>query len=257
MTEHAGFQKLNRAKRAYEEVANQIRAEILQGHLKLSDRLPTERELAEQVGVSRVVVREAIRTLELSGFLKVRSGAGGGVFVAQDYDRPIVESITNLMATGEVKFEDLFTVRMLVESYAVEHLARHGTMESFQQLRDLLEEAEQARKRGENIRSYNIRYHRLIVRMCENYLLTIMGEIALTMTTDHLSSVASKGLSRTHFSLHTEILQALMARDAVRAKQIVEQDIRTLQKVLADKNSSPKSAAPSSRRAATARATKI
>ena len=55
------FEPLERRKKAYEEVADKIRDRILQKEVKLNDRLPSEREMAEQFVVSRVVVREAIR----------------------------------------------------------------------------------------------------------------------------------------------------------------------------------------------------
>ncbi|MDD2737228.1 MAG: FadR/GntR family transcriptional regulator [Desulfuromonadaceae bacterium] len=235
MTETSGFTKLNRSKRAYEEVANQIRAEIRKGNLKLSDQLPTERELSEQLGVSRVVVREAIRTLELSGFLRVKTGSGGGVFVAQDYDRPIIDLVTNLVASGEVNMEDLFTVRILVESYAIDHLAGNASPETLKPFLDLLDETEAAKSEGENIRSYNIRFHRLLVRTCGNFLLMVMGEIALALTSERISSVASKELSSSHYSFHKEILKSIKAGDAASAKQIVVGDIKTLLKVLAEK----------------------
>jgi len=111
------FTSLGQGK-AYEKVADQIRERIFAGQLRLSDRLPAERDMAAQFGVSRVVVREAIRTLELSGLLTVKKGAKGGIFVAQDYDRPISDSIVNLLAGGEASLEDLFDIRLLVEPYA-------------------------------------------------------------------------------------------------------------------------------------------
>ena len=63
-------------------------------------RLPTERELAEQFGVSRSAVREAIRALERTGLVTVRKEPRGGIFVAHDCDRPINGSIANLLAGG-------------------------------------------------------------------------------------------------------------------------------------------------------------
>ena len=111
------FTSLGQGK-AYKKVADQIRQRIFAWHLRLSDRLPAERDLAAQFGVSRVVVREAIRTLEFSGLLTVKKGAKGGIFVVQDYDRPISHSIVNLLSGGHVSLENLFEIRQLIEPYA-------------------------------------------------------------------------------------------------------------------------------------------
>ena len=93
---------------AYLDVAEHIRTKILRDKMGLFQRLPSERDLAAQFGVSRVVVREAVRTLEASGLVTIKKGTKGGIFVAQDYERPIVDTITNLLTGGEVKLENLF-----------------------------------------------------------------------------------------------------------------------------------------------------
>jgi GntR family transcriptional regulator, transcriptional repressor for pyruvate dehydrogenase complex len=105
------FQSLGR-RSAYLEVAERIRATIFKDKLALFQRMPSERDLAAQFGVSRVVVREAIRTLETSGLVTVKKGPKGGIFVTQDYERPIVDTITNLLAGGEATLDDLFEMRL-------------------------------------------------------------------------------------------------------------------------------------------------
>lgn len=229
------FKKLNRRKKAYQEVADLIRGEILKGRLTLAQRLPTEEQLAEQFGVSRSVVREAIRILELTGFLKVSKGAKGGIFVAQDYDRPVIDSIGNMMQAGDIKFVDLFTVRRIIESYAVQHLARAGSAADFAQLHAILAEQAAAAARGENIRSYNIRFHRLIVRLTDNALLAVVGETAIALITEQLAEVASTDLSGEHLEMHGQLLDALTARDAGLADEVLARDISSLERVMASR----------------------
>ena len=62
-------------------IVNQLKAAILSGRFKPGERMPTERELTEQFQVSRVVVREAIRELEIKGFVKILQGPSGGAYV--------------------------------------------------------------------------------------------------------------------------------------------------------------------------------
>jgi len=231
----AVFPKLNRQKKAYEEVANFIGGEILKGKLTLGQRLPSEQELALQFGISRTVVREAIRTLEGTGFVTVKKGQRGGVFIAQDYDKPVIDSIGHMVAAGEVSFDDLFVVRSLVEGYAVDQLALHGSEEEFSQLKALLDEAEEALADSEHIRSYNIRFHRMIVRLCGNPLLAVIGETAVTTISAQLAPLASRATSLEHLSMHRELLSAIMKRDLGLAKNLLNQDINSLRLLMAKK----------------------
>ena len=66
-----------RSQRAFEEIAEQIRNELVQGRLGVGSRLPSERALAEQFGVSRNTLREALRSLEHAGLLRLQKGATG------------------------------------------------------------------------------------------------------------------------------------------------------------------------------------
>jgi GntR family transcriptional repressor for pyruvate dehydrogenase complex len=229
------FPKVDKRKKAYEGIADYIRGEILAGHLTLGQRLPTEQELAEQFGSSRTVVREAIRTLEGTGFVTVKKGNTGGIFIAQNYDKPVIDSIRHMVAAGEVSFGDLFVVRSLVECYAAEHLALHGGKEEFGQLEALLDAADQALADGEGIRHFNIRFHRTIVRLCGNPVLVVIGETAITTIMEQVAPIASQELSLTHRGMHRQILKALMDGDAGLAKTLIDNDIKSLRLEMAEK----------------------
>jgi GntR family transcriptional repressor for pyruvate dehydrogenase complex len=222
------FKNIGRNIKAYEEITNQVRKKIFSGTLKLGQRLPTEREMAKQFGLSRVVVREAIRTLELSGFVTVKKGARGGIFVAQDYERPIEEMIANLMNSGEVSLKDLFEVRAIIESYAAARAAEVGTEEEFDKLSNLIEEACQESTKGTNIRSYNIRFHRLILGMTHNLVLSMVGETVLSMLSEQIKDLFSPEISLEVLEKHKIILKAIIQRDADVVARLVAEDIKAL-----------------------------
>jgi len=222
------FRQLGRRK-AYEEVADQIRERIFGAAVKTGDRLPTERDLAVQFGVSRVVVREAVRALELSGLLLVKKGPKGGLFVAEDHQRPITDSIGNLLARGEARLMDLFEVRKLIEPYAAERVARIGTAKDFAALAAMVELADAAHGSGEAIRELNIELHRHIIRMARNPVLAAVGETVLLMLSERLKPVKSRA-SGVALHLHKELLDAFRRRDAAAARAIMEKDIASVGK---------------------------
>src|ERR687886_1846181 len=87
--------------RASSDVVAQIREAILSGRVKPGDRLPTERELAAQFGVSRVTIRDALRALEAGGLIRVRVGGNGGPYVAEPDIAQLSDSLgTHLQLRG-------------------------------------------------------------------------------------------------------------------------------------------------------------
>lgn len=213
---------------AYEEVADQIRERIFAQHLRLSDRLPAERDLATQFGVSRVVVREAIRTLELNGLLTIKKGAKGGIFVAQDYDRPISDSIVNLLAGGEASLKNLFEVRQLIEPFAASRAAVLGSGEDFDRLAAVLAEAELEHAKGGSIRALNIEFHRLVIRMSGNPIVSVVGETVLLLLNERIKHIPSRETSEAVLGQHKKILAALRQRQPEKARMIMAKDINAV-----------------------------
>ncbi len=243
-TDQPLFRKLWR-KKAYMEVAEQIRDKIFSDKLKLFQRLPSERDLAEQFGVSRVVVREAIRTLESSGLLTVKKGPKGGIFVAQDYERPIVDSITNLLAGGEASLDNLFEVRLLIEPYAAARVAELGTDADFDALEAKLAEAEREHDADESLRHRYIEFHREILRLSRNPLLGILGETVLLVLYDRVKEVVSADTSAVGLAMHQRLVQALRKRQGAEARKIMSEDIATLSRRFAELSARPaKTAVP-------------
>jgi DNA-binding FadR family transcriptional regulator len=73
-----------RSTRLFEEICDQIRGQLSLGKIGPGDKLPAERDLADQFGVSRSAVREALRTLEVSGLIELRKGPKGGAFMLEE-----------------------------------------------------------------------------------------------------------------------------------------------------------------------------
>jgi GntR family transcriptional repressor for pyruvate dehydrogenase complex len=101
-------------KRLYEQVVEQIREGIIAGHFHDGDQLPTERELTTQLGVSRTVVREAMRALEREGLVKVEPGRG--TFVRRDSSQAMKRSLSMMVRTGQAgEWEYLVELREILE----------------------------------------------------------------------------------------------------------------------------------------------
>ena len=123
-------------RRLYQDVVRQIRNLIDEGTLKPGDRLPSERELAEQLQVSRSSLREAMRTLELQGLVVSRPGAG--TFVSNDTNGSVADALTAYLADGKDALKDVFEMRHILEPQMAALAAGRATPEDLQRLEQML-----------------------------------------------------------------------------------------------------------------------
>lgn len=232
MTESITFKDLGLKKKKYEEVEVQIKKRIQNGTLKLHERLPTEREMADQFGVSRMVIREAVRSLELAGFILVKKGAHGGIFVAQNYDNSLMRSVTNFIDAANESIENLVEIRMLIETNAAFCVAQEASPNEVDLLGSLLKNAEKSFSNGENIRSFNIRFHRMLLGFYHNPLLVAVGETVMLSIMDKIRETSNEELSLEHLNFHKKILSAIEVQDGEQAKKIMQEDIISLARSL-------------------------
>src|SRR5262245_61310837 len=115
-----------RSARAFDEIAAQIRAELAEGRLKVGTRLPAERTLAVQFGVSRNTLREALRSLEHAGLLRLQKGATGGAFISQGSGNAIINSLLDLYRMGSITPDQLTEARIWIESVIVREACKRA-----------------------------------------------------------------------------------------------------------------------------------
>ncbi len=101
--------------RVSEGVIDQIKQSILLGHFKAGEKLPSERDLAEEFRVSRMAIREALRALELSGFIETRQGINGGAFVTDLTFEHLGDAFLDLFLANKVSIPEMLQVRLLIE----------------------------------------------------------------------------------------------------------------------------------------------
>lgn len=128
------FQAVSLA-RVSQLIVQQIRVLIRQGRLQPGDRLPSERELCERFGVSRVTVREALRVLEAGGLIEIRVGARGGAFVTAPTSAQVGAGLADLIALSSLTATDITEARQVVEVGIVPLVVERATDEDIADLR--------------------------------------------------------------------------------------------------------------------------
>jgi GntR family transcriptional repressor for pyruvate dehydrogenase complex len=117
--------------RAFEQVCNQIRGQLASGQLKAGDKLPPERELCLRFAVSRSVLREALRSLEIAGVITLKKGGSGGSFIAESNPKRVTQALADMMNLGAMSLSDLTEVRSLIMADAIRLACERATEEDF------------------------------------------------------------------------------------------------------------------------------
>ncbi|HEY8477993.1 MAG TPA: FadR/GntR family transcriptional regulator [Chloroflexota bacterium] len=208
-----------RKTRLYEEVMAQLAELIRQGQLKPGDRLPSERELSERMQVSRTVVREALRALELRGLVVSRPGAG--TFIVDGTAEALVRALTHLA------LEDIFELRMLLEPSIAALAAQRATPEDIQRLESVLQQQEQQVREGRSGAEADATFHSLLAEATHNRALLRLGAALM----DVLAPSRNERLQtpqRVQQSLlsHRRILSAIKAGNPDEAREAMQDHIR-------------------------------
>jgi len=209
-----------KSKRAFEKITEQIKELIYSGIFKPGDKLPCERELAAQFNVARMVVREAMRILEQSGFVHIKQGSNGGPVVKAIDSMPIKQSISDMVRIGNIKIQHLVECRLGVETVILEIAVERRTLSDLRLLEKNIEETERIVIQGKRPYEYSLEFHLLLARATKNPLYEVMIEsIMNVMRSFVFSTKPEKEYIRRVINHHKEIYKAIKEQNLAKAKQ--------------------------------------
>jgi GntR family transcriptional regulator, transcriptional repressor for pyruvate dehydrogenase complex len=178
------FRKIKET-RIYEDIADQILEAILRGDLKPTDKLPSENELGQIFGVSRVTVREAIRSLEQMGILEVRQGSRGGSYIREIVLDDVAIQIGRILRMTNMKFFHLAEARSFLEQMALRKLksARIDDLD-FEELDSNISTAETHFRNGRHKKRLlaDFHFHAKIAEMTDNPIIILMHKTIVDLS---------------------------------------------------------------------------
>src|ERR1700742_2706022 len=137
-----GFIVLGRSASLSSQIVADVREALFCKRLKPGDFLGTEKDLASRHGVSRIVARDALRTLEALGIVEIRMGKGGGARIARGNPRLFAEALAVQLDLTGVSPAEIMDAQRAIECLAAELAAEHATAADHAMLKRLLDEAE-------------------------------------------------------------------------------------------------------------------
>lgn len=196
------------------DIISQIREAILSGTLNPGDRLPPEKELVNNFGVSKHTLREAIRALEVLGFLEIRKGAGGGPVVLEVDMKTARESIANFLYFQNVSVQDLSEVRKVIEPHLARLAAERLSPEDLEDLESTHRACLETLASGANTYAQEIAFHRILARASGNPVFMLIQDFVNSLLADskrHLRPGPS--FLQEVVAAHERIMVALRARN--------------------------------------------
>lgn len=192
----ARFQAI-RSARAFEEIAAQIRTELAQGRLRVGSRLPSERALSEQFGVSRNTLREALRSLENSGLIRLQKGATGGAFISERSGQAVGTGMLDMYHLGTIRPAQLTEARIWLEAIVVREACARATQAGIDELNASIDEADEAARRGDwTLRTEKrLNFHRILTRMTGNPIMVLVMNGVLDVLAHFLQQIGESANS--------------------------------------------------------------
>jgi DNA-binding FadR family transcriptional regulator len=220
-------------KRIFEDVFEKIKQSILNGHLKPGDKLPSEGQLTHQFNVGRQTIREALRILELSGFISIRKGGKGGPIVENTVLTKISDLLVDAIQLRKVTIKELTVARIEIEKVILNYALDHYDDSDIKNLQDNIFKAKKKIESKIHPFDQNSQFHILLAEATKNHLFVIVLESMMAMLTDIFGRLKPDlRMANNTLGYHEKILNAIKTRNRVKAITLLEEHLLEVEKRL-------------------------
>lgn len=202
-----------------DKIIDQIRSLIISGRLKPGDKLPSERQLSERIGLGRTYVRDAIKKLEFYGILKTHPQSG--TVVAGIGISALEGLITNILKIEKSDFASLVETRVILEIEAAKLAAQHRTAENIELLEEALEKYNEVSKKNIASVGEDFMFHLKIVEASQNQVIKSLLMIIVPEIMENYRSmnVCTSATINKAYIEHRQVLDAIKAGNPEEAGQ--------------------------------------
>ncbi len=208
-----------RQQRVSDLVFDRLKEAILLGEFKPGQRLPSERDLIEQLQCSRMSIREAIRALELSGFLTVRQGVAGGVFVTELSFERLGGAFLDLFLANKLSIPELHNVRMLIEPEIARLAAQKINNNGIEKLKKALDDEQEPFTTLQKDIDVRTKIHYILAELCGNRFLEAILRSLMKLNKEIILAVKPEAFVVHPPGSHNAIVNAVISHDEDSARQ--------------------------------------
>jgi GntR family transcriptional regulator, transcriptional repressor for pyruvate dehydrogenase complex len=202
-------------------VTDRIISQIQEGRYRAGDRLPTERELAEQLGVGRTSVREGLRFLEKLGVLEIRQGMGTVVrslSLGEVFEHLV--PVQTIIELPDRDVRDIMHVRRVLEAESAQLAAQHATDRQLGRLEELLHGMAASLEKPRDYLEMDLEFHVVVAEAASNPVLAQLVNLIRDIYTRYFEIVLrDPEMNKTSLGFHRRLYAALRDHDADAARQ--------------------------------------
>lgn len=205
-----------------------VRDALFAKKLKPGDFLGTEKDLAARFDASRIVARDALRTLEALGIVEIRMGKGGGARIAQGNPRLFAEALAVQLDLTGVSASEIMDAQRAIETLGAELAAENATDTDIARLRTLLRQAEESIGDLDAFTRLSRDFHLAVAEASHNRVLVVQ-----LISLEHISwprrnVTATPKLARHILDIHTKLADLIELRDAAGARALMDDHVKMI-----------------------------
>jgi GntR family transcriptional repressor for pyruvate dehydrogenase complex len=210
------------------QIVAQVRDDLFEKRLKPGDFLGTEKELAARYEVSRMVARDALRTLSALGIVDIRMGKGGGARIATGNPRLFAEALAVQLDLTGVTAAEILDAQRAVECMAAELAALNATGADHARLRALLADAEAAIGDNEAFTRVSLEFHLAVAEASHNRVLVTEFISLHHVSWPRRNRTLTPTVARRVLDVHKDLAELIEMRDAAGARALMDDHIRMI-----------------------------
>jgi GntR family transcriptional regulator, transcriptional repressor for pyruvate dehydrogenase complex len=210
------------------QIVAQVRDDLFEKRLKPGDFLGTEKELAARYEVSRMVARDALRTLSALGIVDIRMGKGGGARIAPGNPRLFAEALAVQLDLTGVTAAEILDAQRAVECMAAELAALNATAADHARLQALLADAEATIGDNEAFTRVSLEFHLAVVEASHNRVLVTQFISLHHVSWPRRNRTLTARVARRVLDVHKELAELIEMRDAGGARALMDDHVNMI-----------------------------
>ena len=226
--EPAGRLPAGRAESLSARIISDVRAALLERRLRPGDVVGTEKELAARYDVSRIVARDALRSLQAMGVVDIRMGKGGGARVAAGNPRLFAEALAIQLDLIGVDASEIIDAQRAVECMAAELAATNATAEDHARINHLIKEAERTIGERDEYTRVSKAFHFAVAEASHNRVLVVQLISLDCVAWPLRNTTLTPAVARRVLEVHKELASLIEMRDAAGARRLMDEHMRMI-----------------------------
>jgi len=211
----------------YEQVIDQIKDMIINGTLKAGDKLPSERELVEQLQVSRTSIREALKALQIIGLVQCKQG--GGNYISENLENGLFEPLSIMFMLKDSNPEEIIEVRKVIEVQTAAIAAQKITDRELEDLEILIKAFKNSKDENDNVK-IDKRFHYGIAKASKNFIIVNILNAISSLIDSFIKDARTKiivdeGNMEVLANQHEDIYMALKNHNSKKAAEAMKKHL--------------------------------